>query len=75
MGAKKALIVHNNKFVDKSFHALSATPHDVARLRDLLGRDYVGFRPENIVELENPDLADFRAVRRDVRLRAIQPNQ
>ncbi|NOX39997.1 MAG: caspase family protein [Alphaproteobacteria bacterium] len=58
---KRALLVHNNKFTDKSFHPLYATGNDVARLISLLQQDYVGFAPENIEELENPNLSDFRA--------------
>jgi len=60
MGVKRALLVHNNTFIDKSFRPLFATSGDVARLKTLLQQDYVGFKPDNIVELENPGLTDFQ---------------
>jgi|GEM_PF-6705775 len=61
MGRRRALLVHNSKFIDPSLAPLTAAKEDVRKLRDLLQQDYVGFQADEITLLENPSLADFRA--------------
>ncbi|TRD16256.1 caspase family protein [Palleronia caenipelagi] len=60
MGARRALLIHNSRFVDPSLHPLPAADADVERLRDLLIAPHVGFAPEDVTLLSNPSLTDFR---------------
>ncbi len=60
MMVKRALLIHNNKFLDKSFQPLLATSEDVQRLTELLKKDYVGFDDKNVIVKSNLNLEDFR---------------
>lgn len=61
MGRRRALLVHNSKFIDPNLAPLTAASGDVRKLAELLQADFVGFDPSEITLLENPSLGDFRA--------------
>jgi hypothetical protein len=61
MGRRRALLVHNSKFIDPNLAPLTAASGDVRKLAELLQTDFVGFDPSEITLLENPSLGDFRA--------------
>lgn len=61
MPRKRALLIHNSKFIDANLAPLTAAKSDVRKLSELLQEDYVGFAPTDITLLENPSLGDFRA--------------